>query len=92
MELYERKPLEEFENDNNGILYWKLLSTRFPILSRMASLAYDYLSIQPSSVASERAFSRADFTVTNDRAKLNEKTVTSTILIHSWLKRKSEKF
>ena len=88
LELYEREPLEEFENDNinkenNGMLHWKLLSKRFPILSKMAC---DYLSIQPSSVASERAFSRAGFTITSDRANLNEKTVTCTILMHSWLK------
>ena len=90
MELYEREPLGEFKNDdsnmeNNGILYWKSLSNRFPILGRMAR---DYLAIQPSSVASERAFSQAGLIVTNDRANLSE---TCTILMHSWLKESQKK-
>src|ERR1043166_740821 len=88
LELYEREPLGEFKNNdsdmkNNGILYWNSLSNRFPILSRMAR---NYLAIQPSSVASERAFSQAGLIVTNDRANLSEKTVTCMILMHSWLK------
>ncbi|CAG8611996.1 16681_t:CDS:2, partial [Dentiscutata heterogama] len=57
--------------ESNGISGWKSLSRQFPILSQMAC---DFLSIQPSSVASERAFSQAGFTVTNERANLNEKT------------------
>ncbi|CAG8667384.1 25982_t:CDS:1, partial [Gigaspora margarita] len=47
--------------------------------------------IQPSSVASERAFSHAGFKVTNDRANLNENTVSSIILMHSWLKESQKK-
>jgi len=46
----------------------------------------DYFSIQSSSVVSEKTFFRAGFTITNDRASLNEKTITCTILMHSWLK------
>ncbi|CAG8747714.1 15578_t:CDS:2 [Cetraspora pellucida] len=64
LELYEKDPPEE---GNNGVLIWNSLSKKFPILSRMA---HDYFSIQPSSVASERAFLRAGFTITNDRAKI----------------------
>ncbi|CAG8448918.1 23109_t:CDS:2 [Cetraspora pellucida] len=48
-------------------------------------------SIQPSSVASEQAFSHAGFTVTKDKANLNENTVSSTILMHSWLKESQKK-
>ncbi|CAG8816531.1 18429_t:CDS:2, partial [Dentiscutata erythropus] len=97
LDLYEREPLENFENESNeietnvensGLHSWKLLSNRFPILSQIAC---DFLSIQPSSVASERAFSRAGFTVTKDRANLNENTVSSTILMHSWLKESQKK-
>ncbi|CAG8753085.1 6364_t:CDS:2, partial [Gigaspora rosea] len=59
LDLYEREPLENFENENNDI---------------KTNMARDFLSMQPSSVASERAFSHAGFTVTNDRANLNENT------------------
>ncbi|CAG8674757.1 6074_t:CDS:2 [Dentiscutata erythropus] len=94
LELYENESLEDFTNDNekkenNGILFWKSLSKSFPILSKMAR---DYLSIKPSSVSSERAFSRAGFTITNDRATISEKTVSSMILMHSWLLESQNEF
>ncbi|CAG8649075.1 2600_t:CDS:2, partial [Gigaspora rosea] len=76
LDLYEREPLEKFENENNDI---------------ETNMAHDFLSMQPSSVASEKAFSRAGFTVTNDRANLNENTVSSIILMHSWLKESQKK-
>ncbi|CAG8772239.1 10128_t:CDS:2, partial [Cetraspora pellucida] len=84
IELYEQEPLKEYINKNdekesNGILYWKSLSNRFPILSKMAC---NYLSIKPLSVSSERIFSRAGFTIINDRANLNEKTISCAILMH----------
>ncbi|CAG8505723.1 11003_t:CDS:1 [Dentiscutata heterogama] len=88
--LYEREPPEEIKNNkDNRLSCWKSLSKRFPIHSNMAR---DYLSIQPSSVASERAFSRAGFTVTHNRANLSEKTVSSTILMCSWLLESQNKF
>ncbi|CAG8678681.1 14545_t:CDS:2 [Dentiscutata erythropus] len=46
---------------------------------------HDFLSIKPSGISSERAFSRAGFTLTNDRASLCETTVSCTIPMHSWL-------
>ncbi|CAG8575296.1 22289_t:CDS:2 [Gigaspora rosea] len=69
LDLYEREPLENFENENdietnaenNRLLSWRLLSKQFPIL------------------------------VINDRANLNENTVSSIILMHSWLKESSKK-
>lgn len=57
LELFEMELLEEFKNDNNGILYWKSLSNQFPILSRIVR---DYFSIQPSSITCEKVFSRVD--------------------------------
>ena len=44
----------------------------------------DYLSIQPSNVASEKVFSRAGLAATNDRENL-------TILMYSWLKESQKK-
>ncbi|CAG8625778.1 6882_t:CDS:2 [Dentiscutata heterogama] len=93
LELYEKEPLEEFISDkrkeNNGILFWESLSKKFLVLSKMAR---DYLSVKPSSVSSERSFSRAGFTITNDRATIGEKTVSSTILMHSWLVESQNEF
>ncbi|CAG8621429.1 6573_t:CDS:2 [Dentiscutata erythropus] len=68
LELYEKEPLEEFENKR--MLFWESLSHRFSILSKMAR---DYLSIKPLSISSERAFSRAGFTITSNRANISEK-------------------
>ncbi|CAG8482790.1 10601_t:CDS:2 [Racocetra persica] len=48
--------------------------------------------IQPSSVSSERAFSRAGFTLTSDRANISEKTVSSTILMNLWLVESQNEF
>lgn len=81
LELYENEPLENLENgieigENNGIKLWESLAPRFPIL---AKIARDFLSIKPASVSSERAFSRAGFTITSDRASISEKTVSCTI-------------
>ncbi|CAG8816516.1 8185_t:CDS:2, partial [Cetraspora pellucida] len=85
LELYEDELLEDFTNnikkkENNRILFWKLLSKSFLILSKIAC---NYLSIKPSSVSSERAFSRVGFTITNDKATISEKTVSNMILMHS---------
>jgi hypothetical protein len=94
LELYENGQLGNLDNDNeirenNGIKLWESLSPRFPILSKMAR---DFLSIKPSSTSSERAFSRAGFTITNDRASICEKTVSCTILMHSWLMESQNEF
>ncbi|CAG8443654.1 13342_t:CDS:2 [Dentiscutata heterogama] len=86
LELYEKDPIEE---ENNGVLIWNSLSKKIPILNR---IAHDYLSIQPSNITSKRAFLRAGFTITNDRANLSEKTVASTILMHSWLLESQNEF
>ncbi|CAG8833796.1 13297_t:CDS:1, partial [Cetraspora pellucida] len=69
LELYKSESLGDLES--NEIKLWELLSPRFPILSKMAR---DFLSIKPSGVSSERTFSRAGFTITNDRASLCETT------------------
>ncbi|CAG8767491.1 26173_t:CDS:2 [Dentiscutata erythropus] len=82
--LYPRRRIE-----NKGIILWESLSKRFPILARMAR---NYLYIKPSSVSSERAFSRAGFTITSNRASISEEPVSSTILLHSWLIESQNKF
>ncbi|CAG8661626.1 17114_t:CDS:2 [Dentiscutata erythropus] len=53
--------------------------------SSVEVVGVDHFLKDPSSVTSERAFSRAGFMVTHDKANLSEKTISSTILMHSWL-------
>ncbi|CAG8785720.1 21139_t:CDS:1 [Dentiscutata erythropus] len=93
LELYKDESLEFTNNnkkkENNVIIFWESLSKRFPTLGKMAC---DYLSIKPLSVSSERAFSRAGFTITSDRVAISEKTVSSMILMYSWLIEGQNKF
>lgn len=55
--------------------YWKNNQFNFPILSAMAR---DYLTVQASSVSSERAFSSGTDLVTADRCSLSGKTIEKT--------------
>jgi hypothetical protein len=71
---------------NTDVLsYWKENSIRFPILSEMAK---DYLSMMPTSVASERAFSLGGLTITN----LNPNTAIESLCLFSWFKTFIDKF
>ncbi len=69
--------------------YWKENSIRFPILSEMAK---DYLSMMPTSVASERAFSLGGLTITNTRTNLNPNTANESLCLFSWFKIFIDKF
>lgn len=55
--------------------FWKANSFNYPILAMMAK---DYLTIQASSVSSERAFSSGTDLVTADRCSLSGKTIEMT--------------
>jgi hypothetical protein len=76
---YFSEPIIGPENDT--LTYWKENSHRFPILNLMAK---DYLSIMPTSVSSERAFSLAGLTITNIRANLDPNTSNQTLCLSSW--------
>jgi hypothetical protein len=52
------------------LAFWKANSLNYPVLSAMAM---DYLSVQASSVPSERAFSSGTDLVTADRCSLGGK-------------------
>ena len=70
---YFNAPLAD---DNTDILYfWKLNSINFPVLSTMAK---DYLTVQASSVPSERAFSSGTDLVSTERCSLGGKTIEMT--------------
>ncbi|CAG8790936.1 29529_t:CDS:2 [Gigaspora margarita] len=83
LNIEEPSNVENVEIDS--IEYKLELYKNEPLEDRMA---HNYLSIQPLSISSERVFSRAGFTLTSDRANLSENTVSSMILMYSWLKKR----
>ena len=67
---YFNAPLAEV--GTNVLAFWNVNQFHYPILSAMAK---DYLTIQASSVPSERAFSSGTDLVTADRCSLSGKTI-----------------
>ena len=63
--------------------FWKENSKNFPTLSLIAK---DYLSIMPTSVSSERAFSLAGLTVKKTRSRLHPDTAKELLCSQSWNK------
>jgi hypothetical protein len=63
------------EIGTNVLAFWKANQFNYPILSAMAR---DYLTIQASSVPSERAFSSGTDLVTPDRCSLDGSTIEKT--------------
>ena len=63
--------------------YWRVHSTRFPNLSRMAR---DYLAIPGTSTPSERAFSAGRQLITDFRCSLKAETITACMLLKDWFK------
>nr|GEW49207.1 zinc finger BED domain-containing protein RICESLEEPER 2 [Tanacetum cinerariifolium]GEW50848.1 zinc finger BED domain-containing protein RICESLEEPER 2 [Tanacetum cinerariifolium] len=75
-------PLElDDEEDFDILLWWKLNSLRFPIVSKMAK---DILSIQISTVASESAFSTSGRVLDPYRNALSSQIVEALICTQSW--------
>ena len=70
---YFNSPLAK--EGTNVLTFWKAHSVDYPILSAMAK---DYLTVQASSVSSERAFSSGTDLVTADRCSLSGKTIEMT--------------
>jgi hypothetical protein len=63
------------QDGTNPLLYWKTHQFDFPILAAMAK---DYLTVQASSVSSERAFSSGTDLVTATRCSMGGKTIEMT--------------
>ncbi|KAI3770705.1 hypothetical protein L6452_01846 [Arctium lappa] len=78
--------------DDNGkefdlLMWWKLNSARFPILSKLAS---DVLAVPISTVASESTFSTGGRVLDNFRSSLTPKIVEALICTQDWLRGPSE--
>jgi len=76
----EQAPDEEAE----PLSWWKAHIDEYPTLSRMAR---DYLTIQATSVASEKAFSIAGNTITKKRSRLLPETARASLCVKSWMDR-----
>ena len=69
---YFDEPNVRFSRDYDVLGFWKEKEIKFLILAKMAK---DFLSIQPTSVSSERCFSQSGLVVTNLRNQLHPETV-----------------
>ena len=69
----------------NPLIWWKVHEKDYPILSQMAK---DYLSIQATSVPSERAFSISGLTISKVRNRLNPETARAIICMKHWISEK----
>ena len=83
----EEEELNQYFNSpcDSGIdplVWWKLHERDYPILS---CIAKDYLSIQATSVSSERAFSVSGLTITKIRNRLDPETARATICMKYWV-------
>ncbi|KAL4325180.1 hypothetical protein GQ457_11G022130 [Hibiscus cannabinus] len=86
------KYLTEEEDENNSttfdlLLWWKVNSPRYPILSQMAR---DVFSIPISTVASESAFSTGGRVLDGFRSLLTPTMVEALICTQDWLRKSKE--
>ncbi|RDX81411.1 putative mediator of RNA polymerase II transcription subunit 37c, partial [Mucuna pruriens] len=80
---YLEEALEESHKDLDVLNWWKLNSSRFPIL---ANIARDLLAIPVSIMTSESAFSIEEKVLDSYRSSLTPKMVEALICTQDWLK------
>jgi len=79
LDRYLELPIDD---EAEPLLWWQAHACEFPVLS---SMARDYLTIQATSVASERAFSIAGNTITKARNRLLAETARACLCVKSWI-------
>ena len=79
--LYLAEPVEA--PSTNPLDYWKLRSSKFPVL---AAMARDYLAVPATSCPSERLFSAAGNVISSTRSRLNPETARALLCLKSWYK------
>lgn len=83
LDTYLDEPVMEDGPNFDLLEYWRVHSTRFPNLSRMAR---DYLAVPGTSTPSERAFSAGRQLITDFRCRLKAQTITACMLLKNWFK------
>jgi hypothetical protein len=66
----------------NVLQWWKLNERRF---SRLSKMARDYLSVMPTSTASERSFSLSGRVISKIRNRLTPDNSEKSILLNTWI-------
>ena len=75
------------DNNADPLVWWKIHEKDYPVLSQMAK---DYLTIQATSVPSERAFSISGLTISKTRNRLDPETARAIICVKNWVSVKRE--
>ncbi|KAK2388993.1 zinc finger BED domain-containing protein DAYSLEEPER [Trifolium repens] len=83
VDLYLMENLEKKSPGFDLLNWWKVNSTKYPILGQMAR---DILAIPLSTIASESAFSTGGKVLNNYRSSLTSKTVEALICTQNWCK------
>ncbi|KAG8493118.1 hypothetical protein CXB51_010630 [Gossypium anomalum] len=84
LDKYLAEANEEFVEDFDILLWWKVNSPRFPTLSKMAK---DVLAIPVSTVALESAFSIGGHVLDQYRSSLTPKIVQVLVCTQDWIRK-----
>ena len=79
LDRYLNSPVD---SNTDSLIWWKTHDKDYPILSKIAK---DYLTIQATSVLSERAFSISGLTISKTRNRLDPETARAIICMKNWI-------
>ncbi|KAL6631066.1 hypothetical protein ACP70R_028406 [Stipagrostis hirtigluma subsp. patula] len=83
LDMYLKEETVPVGVDFDILQYWKMYSTKYPILAQMAR---DLLAVSASTVASESAFSTGDRVISDYRSRLTSQTVEALIYLQDWIR------
>jgi len=81
LDRYLNSPVD---SNTDSLIWWKTHDKDYPILSKIAK---DYLTIQATSVPSERAFSISGLTISKTRNRLDPETARVIICMKNWIEK-----
>ncbi|GET50975.1 zinc finger BED domain-containing protein RICESLEEPER 2-like [Rhizophagus irregularis DAOM 181602=DAOM 197198] len=82
LDQYLNSPVD---SNTGSLIWWKTYEKDYPVLSQIAK---DYLTIQATSVPSERAFSISGLTISKTRNRLDPETARAIICMKNWISEK----